>query len=188
MPFPLPQKVSSLACWEGPPGPSQNAAAIPSEFDFPPARQHRRQTMKRQEKEVTIFYCTHQRERVAEILKGLNGSGMLRWRQVALPCSGKLEVFQLTRALEKGADGVALFGCLEGACRYVVGSSRARGRVSQAGEILGAIGMEKDRVRRFALESPIQSQTREDFCAWAERIKALEPLHPGSHDLKAGQS
>ena len=127
---------------------------------------------KEQEKEITVFYCTHQGERVSQILKGINGSGLLKVRKVALPCSGKLEVFQLTRALENGADGVVLFGCPEGECRYVVGSSRAKGRISYAGKILEAIGLEKERFRRFVLESQPSQETLKDISDWVEKIKA----------------
>jgi coenzyme F420-reducing hydrogenase delta subunit len=128
---------------------------------------------KKQEKEITIFYCTHQGERVTQIHKGVNGSGLLKVRKVALPCSGKLEVFQLTRALENGADGVALFGCPEGECRYVVGSSRAKGRVSYAGKILDAIGLEKERVRRFVLESQPSQETLKAISDWVEKVRTM---------------
>ena len=63
---------------------------------------------------LTIFFCHHQAERITPILKELNGSGCIDLKKIALPCSGKLEVFYVTKALEKGADGVAIFGCLEG--------------------------------------------------------------------------
>ncbi len=132
--------------------------------------------MKKQEKEITIFYCTRQGERVTQILKGVNGSGLLKVRKAALPCSGKLEVFQLTRALENGADGVALFGCPEGECRYVVGSSRAKGRVSHAGKILEAIGWEKERVRRFVLESQPSQETLKAISDWVEKIRTMESI------------
>ncbi len=136
--------------------------------------------MKKQEKEITIFYCTRQGERVTQILKGLNGSGGLKVRKVALPCSGKLEVFQLTKALENGADGVALFGCPEGECRYVVGSSRAKGRVSYAGKILETIGMEKERVRRFVLESRLSQETLTAFSDWVEKVKTMGSIPENS--------
>ena len=132
--------------------------------------------MKKQPKEITIFYCTHQRERVAQIIKGLNGSGMLKVRKVALPCSGKLEVFQLTKALENGADGVALFGCPEEECRYVVGSSRAKGRVTYAGKILETIGLEKERVRRFVLESQPGQETLKAISDWMEKVKTMRSI------------
>jgi coenzyme F420-reducing hydrogenase delta subunit len=129
--------------------------------------------MRKQGKEITIFYCTHQREKVNQILDGVNGSAGLKVRKVALPCSGKLEVFQLTKALENGADGVVLFGCPEGECRYVVGSSRAKGRVSYAGKILETIGLEKDRVRRFVLEGQPGQETLRAISVWVEKIKTM---------------
>ena len=132
--------------------------------------------MKKQQKEITIFYCTHQRERVAQIIKGLNGSGMLKVRKVALPCSGKLEVFQLTKALENGADGVALFGCPEEECRYVVGSSRARGRVSHAGRILETIGLQNARVRRFVLESQFSEENQKAISDWVEKVRTMASI------------
>jgi coenzyme F420-reducing hydrogenase delta subunit len=136
--------------------------------------------MKKQEKEISIFYCTRQGERVTQILKGLNGSGRLKVRKVALPCSGKLEVFQLSKALENGADGVALFGCPEGECRYVVGSSRAKGRVSYAGKILETIGLEKERVRRFVLESQLSQETLKAFSDWVEKVKTMGSIQENS--------
>ncbi len=132
--------------------------------------------MKRMEREITIFYCTHQRERVTRIVKDFNGSGKLKVRQVALPCSGKLEVFQLTKALENGADAVALFGCPEGECRYVVGSSRAKGRVSYAGKILETIGLEKDRVRRFVLEGQPGQETLKAVSDWVQKIETMRSI------------
>jgi coenzyme F420-reducing hydrogenase delta subunit len=132
--------------------------------------------MKKPGKDIVIFYCTHQGERVTRILKGLNGPEKVRIRKVALPCSGKLEVFQLTRAMESGADGVALFGCREEECRYVVGSSRAKGRISYAAKILDMVGMDEKRVRRFVLESQTQPETLEAIASWLETVNDLEPV------------
>ena len=129
--------------------------------------------MKKQGKEIAIFYCTRQKERVNEILKGLDYPGVLRLRQVALPCSGKLEVFQLTKALEKGADGVALFGCPEEECCYVVGSSRAKGRVSYTGKILESIGVQNARVRRFVLESQLSQENQKAISDWIEKVRTM---------------
>ena len=129
--------------------------------------------MEKTKVEIAIFFCTHLRERVQGILKGSSGSGTDRFRPVALPCSGKLEVFQLTRALESGADGAALFGCPEGACRYMVGSLRARGRVGHTARILEEIGLGTDRVRRFVVETQPEQDLLQDFSAWVERVRAM---------------
>lgn len=121
--------------------------------------------------ELTVFYCHHQGERITPMLKELNGSDGIELKKIALPCSGKLEVFHLTKALERGADGVAIFGCPERNCRYIVGSQRARGRVRYTQRILKAIGMEENRVRRFILEDDIQKEGMEAFGTWARSIQ-----------------
>jgi coenzyme F420-reducing hydrogenase delta subunit len=131
--------------------------------------------MEKTKVEIAIFFCTHLRERVQGVLKASGGSGGAdRFRPVSLPCSGKLEVFQLTRALETGADGVALFGCPEGACRYLTGSSRARGRVGHTGRILEEIGWGKDRVRRFVMEDRPEQDLWQDFSGWVEEVRAMD--------------
>jgi len=130
--------------------------------------------MEKTKVEIAIFFCTHLRERVQGVLKGSSGSGADRFRPVSLPCSGKLEVFQLTRALETGADGVALFGCPEGTCRYLAGSLRAKGRVGHTARILEEIGLGKDRVRRFVIENQPEQDLLRDFSGWVERVRTLD--------------
>jgi coenzyme F420-reducing hydrogenase delta subunit len=133
---------------------------------------------------ITIFYCSQQEERVHQILTGLNGSGGGKFRRIPLPCSGKVEIIHLTRALENGADGVALFGCSEGACRYLVGSSRARGRVAQTGRILEEIGVEKDRLRRFVLGNQVPDETARELGDWVEKIRSLGAVGPPKMENK----
>ncbi|MBU1205364.1 MAG: hydrogenase iron-sulfur subunit [Proteobacteria bacterium] len=120
--------------------------------------------------QITIFFCHHQAERITPILKELNGSDCIDLKKIALPCSGKLEVFHATKALERGADGVAIFGCPEGRCHYIVGSQRAMGRVRYTQRILSAIGIEEDRVHRFILEDNIQQEGIEAFSTWVRNI------------------
>jgi coenzyme F420-reducing hydrogenase delta subunit len=68
---------------------------------------------------------------------------------------------------------VALFGCPEGACRYLVGSSRARGRVAYTGRILEEIGWRKDRVRRFVLGNQSPAESVQEVGEWLEKIRSL---------------
>jgi coenzyme F420-reducing hydrogenase delta subunit len=72
---------------------------------------------------------------------------------ILLPCTGKVDIIHLLRAFEKGADGVYVVGCLEGACQYTTGNLRARKRVEQAREILEKIGVGGERVQMYNLSS-----------------------------------
>ncbi len=66
-------------------------------------------------------------------------------RIVKLPCSGRVDVIHMLKALEHGADGVYVAGCLEGDCHYQVGNLRAKKRVAYVKEILDQIGVGSER-------------------------------------------
>ena len=72
---------------------------------------------------------------------------------VRLPCSGKIDIIYLLRAIQKGADGAYVVGCLEGTCHYNEGNFRARERVEHVQKLLEEVGIEGDRVRMYNLSS-----------------------------------
>ena len=96
-----------------------------------------------------------------------------------------MNALHLLRAMQKGADGAYVVGCLEGTCHYNEGNFRARERVEYVRTLLEEIGMEGDRVRMYNLFSG-EDPT---FAAYAkemtEHIRSLGP-NPlkGSGNLK----
>ncbi len=72
---------------------------------------------------------------------------------IRVPCTGKVDVGHILRAIEKGADGVYVVGCKEGECHYKKGNFRARKRVEQAKKILASIGADEGRVEMYNLSS-----------------------------------
>lgn len=103
---------------------------------------------------------------------------------IRVPCTGKVDVMYLLRAIQKGADGVYVVGCLEGACHYNEGNFRARERVNHVRMMLEEIGLEADRVRMYNLSSG-EGPT---FAAYAremtENIKKIGP-NPLKNSAKA---
>ncbi len=98
---------------------------------------------------------------------------------IRVPCTGKVDVSHLLRAIQHGADGVYCVGCLEGTCHYNEGNLRCRERVNHVRNLLEEIGLESDRVRMYNLSSG-EGPT---FAAYAkemtEHIKGL-----GANPLK----
>ena len=94
---------------------------------------------------------------------------------IKLPCTGKIDLIHLLRSFEKGADGVYVVGCLEGACQFTSGNMRARKRVEQAREILEKIGMGGERVQMFNLSSSEAPLFVECAVKMTEKIKDLGP-------------
>ena len=48
---------------------------------------------------------------------------------IRVPCTGRVDIIHLLKALEDGVDGVYVAGCMEGDCHYVSGNLKARKRV-----------------------------------------------------------
>ena len=102
---------------------------------------------------------------------------------IRVPCTGKVDVIHLLRAFQKGADGVYVVGCLEGACHYNEGNFRARERVEHVRLLLEEIGIEADRVRMYNLTSG-EGPT---FAAYAkEMTEHIRSLGPNPLNKKSG--
>ena len=94
---------------------------------------------------------------------------------VRVPCTGKVDVIHILRALEKGADGACVIGCLEGECHYNTGNLMAKRRVSQAQKILDTIGIGGGRAKMYNLsssEGPLFAKYAAEF---TELIRELGP-------------
>ena len=94
---------------------------------------------------------------------------------IKVPCSGRVAIIHMLKALEEGADGVMVAGCLEGDCHYQSGNLRARKRVNYVREILEKIGMEPDRVAMYNLSAGEGPRFAEIAREMTEKVKELGP-------------
>ena len=94
---------------------------------------------------------------------------------IQVPCTGRVDIIHLLKAIEDGADGVYVAGCLEGECHYLSGNLKAKKRVQYVKNVLKEIGMEPERVEMFNLSAGEGPRFAEIAKAMAERIKKLGP-------------
>jgi len=127
------------------------------------------------EPEIIVFACHY----CAYAAADLAGSMRLEYpptiRMIKLPCTGKLEVIHLLRAIEAGADGVYAAGCLEGECHYLKGNLWARKRVERVKELLAEVGLEPERVEMYNMSSAMGTEFARVATEFTERIRALGP-------------
>lgn len=81
----------------------------------------------------------------------------------------------LLRAIEDGADGVYVAGCLEGECHFLTGNLKAKKRVQYVKKVLEEIGLEPERVEMFNLSSGEGPRFAEIALDMLERIRKLGP-------------
>jgi len=94
---------------------------------------------------------------------------------IQVPCSGRVDILHLLRAIEDGADGVYVAGCLEGECHFLTGNIKAKKRVQYVKKLMEELGMEPERIEMFNLSSGEGPRFAEIAREMVERIKALGP-------------
>lgn len=131
---------------------------------------------------VIAFCCTFCAYSAAD----LAGSMRLQYpdnvRIIRIPCTGKVDIKYLLDALEHGADGVMVAGCLEGNCHFLTGNLRARKRVGRTKHILEDAGLEGGRVEMYNLSAGMGPRFAQIVTEFTERIKELGPMFESKSD------
>ena len=94
---------------------------------------------------------------------------------INVPCTGRVDILHLLKAVEDGADGVYVAGCLEGDCHYLTGNLKAKKRVAYVKKVLEEIGMEPERVEMYNLSAAQGARFAEIAREFTQRIKGLGP-------------
>jgi len=94
---------------------------------------------------------------------------------IQVPCTGRVDIIHLLKAIEDGADGVYVAGCLEGECHFLTGNLKAKKRVRYVKKLLEEIGLEPERVEMFNLSAGQGPRFAEIAREMAERVARLGP-------------
>jgi len=124
---------------------------------------------------IVCYCCTWCSYAAADLAGSMRLQYPTNVRIVKVPCTGRVDTIFLLRALEKGADGVFVSGCLLGDCHYLSGNFRAKKRVTYVKELLGKIGMDPDRVEMYFNSSAMGPQFAQCCRDFTERIRKLGP-------------
>ena len=82
------------------------------------------------------FCCEHSGYPAADLAGKLRLHYPESLRIIRVPCAGQVDVFHILRAFEKGAAGVMVMGCEDGACHHITGNTRAKERVKYCNLLL----------------------------------------------------
>ena len=94
---------------------------------------------------------------------------------IQVPCTGRVDIIHLLSALEDGADGVYVAGCLEGECHYLEGNYKAKRKVAYVKKVLTELGIEPERVAMYNLSSAQGARFAEIANDMVQQIKDLGP-------------
>ena len=94
---------------------------------------------------------------------------------IQVPCTGRVDIIHILKAVEDGADGVYVAGCLEGECHFLTGNLKARKRVQYVKKVLKELGIEPERVEMYNLSAGEGPRFAEIAREMVDRIRALGP-------------
>ena len=94
---------------------------------------------------------------------------------ILVPCSGRVSPVYLLRALQDGADGIYVTGCMEGDCHFLTGNFKAKKRVQYIRKMLDEIGIERERVQMFNISASDAPEFVRVAKMMTEKIRELGP-------------
>lgn len=124
---------------------------------------------------IIAFCCKYCAYAAADLAGSMRLSYPSNVKVSQVPCTGRVDIVHLLRAIEDGADGVYVAGCLEGDCHFVSGNLKARKRVEYVKRTLKDLGIEPERVEMFNLSSAMGPRFAEIANEMTEKIRNLGP-------------
>ena len=124
---------------------------------------------------IVAFCCHYCAYTAADMAGSMRISYPSNVKIIRVPCSGKVGGIHIMRALQKGADGVYVAGCLEGDCHFKDGNVKAAKRVSYVKNLLDEIGMGSERVEMLTMSAGMGEHFARTATEFTERIRQLGP-------------
>lgn len=91
------------------------------------------------------------------------------------PCTGRINPLYVLNAVQGGADGVMISGCLPEQCHFKTGNMAARRQLEEFNDFLNHIGYEKERVRFVWLDLQDRGIIQKQLAIFEEELEALGP-------------
>ena len=127
------------------------------------------------EPQIIAFCCNYCSYAAADLAGSIRMSYPSNIKVILVPCSGRIAPIYLLRALQDGADGIFVAGCLEGDCHFLTGNLKAKKRVLYIRKMLDEIGIELDRVQMFNISASDAPEFAKVAKMMTEKIRLLGP-------------
>ena len=96
-------------------------------------------------------------------------------RIIRMPCTARLDINFLLKALQEGADGVLVVGCHPGDCAFKTGNLGAERRVRFTKKLIEQLGLDERRVKMVFVSAAEGDKFAAEVNKFAEEIRAIGP-------------
>lgn len=127
------------------------------------------------EPKILAFCCHYCAYAAADLAGSMRTQYPPNVRIIRTPCTGRLEVNYFLKALENGADGVLIAGCLEGGCHFIEGNYFAKNRVEYTRQMLEEVGLDKERLRMVNVSASMAKPLADIIVDMVNTVKELGP-------------
>ena len=119
----------------------------------------------RQEPVIVALMCNHH----AKVIGVPNNV-----KAIPVHCTSRIDILDMLKAFESGADGVAIIRCGSGTCKYRDIEPRVNARVKRVQDLLGMLKIESNRLEILSAASNNGGNPYSAICAdFSERVKKL---------------
>lgn len=94
---------------------------------------------------------------------------------VKVPCTGRINTLHVLNAIQGGADGVMISGCLPEKCHFKEGNLSAMRQQDEFANLLDYIGYEKERIRFVWLDLQDLGRIQKELATFEAEITELGP-------------
>ncbi len=92
-----------------------------------------------------------------------------------MPCTVRLDLNFILKALQEGADGVLVVGYHPGDCAYKTGNLGAERRVRFAKKLIASLSIDERRVKMVFVSAAEGDKFAEEVNTYADEIRAVGP-------------
>lgn len=123
---------------------------------------------------LVIFQCRFNHYSDADI-RSVEGMEAARIKLVHVPCSGRISPLLILNAVQGGADGILLSGCMPGKCHFKEGNLGARRQLDAFRQFLIYLGLEPQRLRFVWLDPGDRGRLHEEAQSHCAALRILGP-------------
>jgi F420-non-reducing hydrogenase iron-sulfur subunit len=92
---------------------------------------------------------------------------------IQVPCSGRISPLFVLNAIQGGADGVLINGCVPEKCHFKEGNLGARRQLDELRSFLSYLGMEPERIRFAWIDVTERGRIQRELASLEETLQVL---------------
>lgn len=97
------------------------------------------------------------------------------YRLIKVPCTGRISPLYVLNAVQGGADGILISGCLPERCHFKEGNLSARRQLDEFSQLLSYIGFESERIRFAWLDLQDRGRIQKELAGMEDRLVSMGP-------------